>query len=393
MIDTFSPLLLSAGTLGVEDETYWSSWDGAGTCLARRRTGARPSSRTGGGGDPGRARRRPPRRRRPVYRARRDAIAALALTWSPGEPVPDVDYTEVEHETWRTVCRELGRCGRTRRRRRSCTAAEELALPADHVPQLAEVSDRSAPLTGFRYLPVAGLAPLRTLLQRASREDVFWSTQYLRHHSQPLYTPEPDLCHEVLGHANQLADPAFAGAVPRSRRPRRPGRDRRGAAPSSPRSSGSRSSSASSREGASSGPTEPDCCRASVRCRSSGHAEVRPVDWAEMGTQAYDITHYQDVLYEVPSIDWLASEFTLFLDGYDDETHSRLTSRCSNGSRPWAPLRSPERQAASGGRRATGWRPTATASSASTCTTRIGRRRSVLTIGPDGDGGGRGRRM
>src|SRR5438874_9417344 len=42
------------------------------------------------------------------YRARRNALAALALDWKPGEPIPEPGYTAVEHEVWRVICRELG---------------------------------------------------------------------------------------------------------------------------------------------------------------------------------------------------------------------------------------------------------------------------------------------
>lgn len=144
-----------------------------------------------------------------VYRQRRNEIARLALAYVPGHKVPDIEYTDVEEGVWRTVWENLAplhekwACAEYRR------GAAKLAFSRLHIPQLSHVNEKLQALSGFSMVPVGGLVSSRAFLGNL-KQNRFLSTQYIRHHSVPLYTPEPDIVHELAGHAGSLSDPGFA---------------------------------------------------------------------------------------------------------------------------------------------------------------------------------------
>ena len=144
----------------------------------------------------------------PAYRQRRSEIAAAALAWHPGEPAPRIDYLPAEHAVWATVCRELAPKHARYAVGEYREALAAVGLANDRVPNLDEVSERVGALTGWSYVPAAGLVELREFYGSLERR-VFHSTQYVRHPALPLYTPEPDIIHEVIGHGHLLATPTF----------------------------------------------------------------------------------------------------------------------------------------------------------------------------------------
>lgn len=144
----------------------------------------------------------------PVYRARRNAIATMALQYREGDPLPHVDYTEDEQAVWRTVWEHLAPLHERSACREWKQSSAALALDRTRVPQLAEVNEALKRGAGFRMLPVAGLVSGRMFLGMMGK-GTFLATQYVRHHSVPLYTPEPDVVHELVGHAASLFHPGI----------------------------------------------------------------------------------------------------------------------------------------------------------------------------------------
>lgn len=270
-----------------------------------------------------------PGRDDPAYRARRAEIAAAALDWDRkgGAPLPVIDYTRTEHDIWALASAQLTPKHQKYAHSEVLAAKATLGLPTEQVPTLDAVTALLAPLTGWRYVAAPGLVPLREFYADLGQR-VFNSTQYLRHASQPLYTPEPDIIHEVIGHATQLASPRFAALTQAA-----------GAAAARLESDEALKFVAdvfwfSLEFGVVREHGEVKAYGAGIlssygEMDEFGHMEHRPLDLAEMGTLNYDITRYQPILYAAESLGELEDVVGGFFETVDDDLTQRLRAQAA----------------------------------------------------------------
>jgi phenylalanine-4-hydroxylase len=138
----------------------------------------------------------------PVYRSRRMMLANIADQYKYGEELPLINYTKEEIATWGTVYNKL----KELQHKYACSEylnimplmEKHCGYSDNNIPQVRDISKFLKERTGFQIRPVSGLLSSRDFLNGLAFR-TFFSTQYIRHSSKPLYTPEPDICHELLG--------------------------------------------------------------------------------------------------------------------------------------------------------------------------------------------------
>jgi len=148
------------------------------------------------------------------YKNRRDFISKVAHDYHIyDKEIPRIKYTDTETAVWKHCYDRLKKYyehGAWKEHNESLEKFEKYwGYAPNNIPQLEDISSYLRNKTGWRLRPVAGLLSQREFLNGLAFK-VFHSTQYIRHHSKPDYTPEPDIIHELMGHAPMFADTDFS---------------------------------------------------------------------------------------------------------------------------------------------------------------------------------------
>ena len=118
-------------------------------------------------------------------------------------------YTPEQHAIWsELVTRRMPQL-----EEHACAAYlegfEQIGLQVDRLPELAKVSARLQPRTGWRSTPVSGFLPSDAFFEMLAARK-FPTTTWIRSRDAMEYTPEPDIFHDVFGHVPMHAHPVFA---------------------------------------------------------------------------------------------------------------------------------------------------------------------------------------
>lgn len=118
-------------------------------------------------------------------------------------------YTDEEHEIWSILISQQ----RESVKRYACEEYQlllaELNLPNDHIPQCNSISNTLYKATGWTVSPVAALITSSDFFLKLANKD-FPIASFIRTRKELKYLKEPDIFHELFGHAPLLMNPDFA---------------------------------------------------------------------------------------------------------------------------------------------------------------------------------------
>ena len=121
-------------------------------------------------------------------------------------------YSPDNQATWGTLLARMQERWRRYANQRFLEGLDKLRLSADHIPHLEDINRFMQPLTGFRARAVSGYVPSYVFFDCLRRRE-FPTTITIRDGASLEYLPEPDIFHDVGGHVPMHTDRAFAEAL------------------------------------------------------------------------------------------------------------------------------------------------------------------------------------
>ncbi|HMA98733.1 MAG TPA: phenylalanine 4-monooxygenase [Wenzhouxiangella sp.] len=137
----------------------------------------------------------------------------MAKSSSYEAKVPDergvIPYSDDEHAVWADLYARQIRIIEDRVCQPFLDGLEALKLPAERIPQPAEVSQVLKSKTGWEIAPVPALINFDKFFKLLAQKR-FPAASFIRSREDMEYLKEPDIFHEIFGHATMLTHQAFA---------------------------------------------------------------------------------------------------------------------------------------------------------------------------------------
>jgi phenylalanine-4-hydroxylase len=118
-------------------------------------------------------------------------------------------YTPEEHGTWKLLIEKQIKLIESRACEEFSTGLEKVHFPIDRIPRLLDVSETLNQYHGWNILRVDGLVHPTDFFSLLSQR-IFPSTDFIRKRSELMYTPAPDMFHDLFGHTPLLTHKDFA---------------------------------------------------------------------------------------------------------------------------------------------------------------------------------------
>lgn len=127
--------------------------------------------------------------------------------------IPDargyINYSAEKDAVWRILYERQHKLLPGRACQEHIDGLQKLQLTAEAIPQLPEVSEILASLTGWRVSPVAALISAKEFFKLLANR-CFPAATFIRRLEELDYVKEPDIFHELFGHCPLLTQPVYA---------------------------------------------------------------------------------------------------------------------------------------------------------------------------------------